>query len=293
MLHADAPLAPHDLWSAWAVDPLFTLPLAASAALYARGVRRLWARAGRGRGVTRLEAAAFWAGWASLAVALVSPLHPLGEVLFSAHMTQHELLMVVAAPLLVLGRPLVPAVWALPPRWRRAVGAWGRTPWVAAPWRRLTAPMTAWWVHAAALWLWHVPALYQSTLRSDAMHAVQHACFFGSAIVFWWALLRARRAGRGAAVAYLFAATLATGVLGALLTFATSLWYPAYAATTAPWGLMPLEDQRLGGMIMWMPGGLSYMLAALWLFAAWLREPSRTGRAPGPPARVAVPTGGP
>jgi cytochrome c oxidase assembly factor CtaG len=288
MLHPGAPIAPHDLWSAWELDPLFTVPLAASAALFAVGTRRLWARAGTGRGVTRGQALAFALGWLSLAIALISPLHPMGSVLFSAHMTQHELLMVVAAPLLVLARPLVALAWALPPHWRRPATAWTRTPGVAAPWRFLTTPIHAWWIHAVALGAWHVPSLYQATLRSDAVHGLQHASFFGSALLFWWALLRARRAGRGAAVGYLFGASLATGALGALLTFANSLWYPAYAATTGPWGLTPLDDQRLGGMIMWMPGGLSYMLAALWLFGGWLREPAAP-RAAAAPATIGTP----
>jgi putative membrane protein len=272
MLHAGAPLAPHDLWSAWSLDPLFTLPLAASAALYARGVGRLWARAGRGRGVGTGAVAAFTLGWGALALALVSPLHPLGGVLFSAHMTQHELLMVVAAPLLVAGRPLVPTLWALPRRWRSALGGAARGRAVSAAWRWLRTPLHAWWLHLAALVLWHLPALYQTTLRQEAVHAAQHVSFFGSALLFWWALLHGRAPRRGAAVTYLFAAMLATSVLGALLTMSTRLWYPAYAATTAPWGLMPLEDQQLGGVIMWIPGGLSYLLAALWLLGGLLRD---------------------
>ena len=107
------------------------------------------------------------------------------------------------------------------------------------------------------------------------MHAAQHACFLGSALLFWWVLLRARLHSRGAAVGYLFGAMVATGTLGALLTFATTLWYPTYARTTLAWGLTALDDQRLGGMIMWMPGGVSYLLAALWLMAGALQEPAR------------------
>ena len=272
LLHAGALLAPHDLWSAWSAEPLFALPLAASAALYARGVHALWARAGRGRGVPAGAVAAFAAGWLALALALLSPLHPLGGVLFSAHMAQHELLMVVAAPLLVAGRPLVPTLWALPRRARARLGAAARTPAVAAAWRWLRTPLHAWWLHVGALVVWHLPVLYQATLRHEGVHALQHVSFFGSALLFWWALLHGRATRRGAAVTYLFAAMLATSVLGALLTVSTRLWYPAYAATTGPWGLMPLEDQELGGIIMWIPGGMSYLLAALWLLARLLRD---------------------
>lgn len=280
MLHAGRPLAPHDLWSAWELAPPITVPLAAAAALAAVGTRRVWARAGTGHGVTLPRAAAFWSGWLALAVALVSPLHAVGGVLFSAHMTQHELLMVVAAPLLVLGRPLAAFAWALPPRARRALGAIGHAGVVATPWRRLTTPWVAWVVHVGALFAWHVPGPYQATLRSDVAHAAQHASFLGTALLFWWALLAGRRAARGAAVAWLFGASLLTGLLGAALTFAGTLWYPDYAATTAPWGLMPLDDQRLGGIIMWIPGGLGYLVAALWLVAGWLREPAGGRAAP-------------
>ena len=275
LLHAGEPLAPHDLWTAWELDPLFTLPLATSAVGYMLGVRRLWRHAGAGRGISQPEASAFAAGWLALAIALVSPLHPLGSALFAAHMTQHELLMVVSAPLLVLGRPTVAAAWALPAAWRRPATAWTRAPVVAGAWRTLGSPAGAWWVHALLLWAWHVPRLYEAALRSDVVHAAQHACFLGSALLFWWVLLRARLHGRGAAVAYLFGAMVVTGTLGALLTFANTLWYPWYARTTLAWGLTALEDQQLGGMIMWMPGGASYVLAALWLMAGALREPAR------------------
>lgn len=276
MLHPGEPLAPHDLWRAWDFDPLLVVPLIVTAALYATGVRRLWRQAGTGRGVRRREVASFWAGWLTLVVALVSPLHPLGGALFAAHMTQHELLMVVAAPLLVLGQPGVAMVWGLPPAWRRPATRWTHAPAVARSWRWLGAPLQAWWIHALLLWVWHVPRLYEGALRSDAMHAAQHACFLGSALLFWWVLLRARLHGRGAAVGYLFGAMVVTGALGALLTFATSLWYPSYARTTLAWGLSALDDQRLGGMIMWMPGGVSYLLAALWLMTGALQEPARS-----------------
>jgi cytochrome c oxidase assembly factor CtaG len=290
LLHPGVPLAPHDLWGAgwlraWSADPFAVAPLAIAGVLHAVGTRRLWRAAGTGRGLSRTEVATFWSGWLVLALALVSPLHRLGGALFSAHMTQHELLMVVAAPLLVLGRPMIAWVWALPPAWRRGAGGVARLRPVAGTWSTLTAPGTAWSVHTVALFAWHVPALYQATLRSDAVHAAQHASFFGTGLLFWWSLLRLRRATRGAAVAWLFGATIVTGALGALIAMSRTLWYPAYAATSAPWGLMPLEDQQLGGIIMWMPGGLSYLLAALWLMSGWLREPS-AGAAAGPTVAV-------
>lgn len=271
--HAGAPLAPHDLWRAWSWEPGISIPLALSAWLYASGTRRLWRAAGAGRGVRRWQAAAFWAGWLTLAIALVSPLHRLGEALFSAHMVQHELLMVVAAPLLVLGRPIVPMLWALPIAWRRRVGGWGRERVVSAAWRMLTLPLVAFALHGAALWLWHAPRLYEETLFSEGMHALQHASFLLTALLFWWSLVHGRegRLGYGAAVLYLFGTMLHTGALGALLTFSTTLWYPAYGGAAAAWGLTPLEDQEVAGLVMWIPAGASYLIAALVLLAQWMR----------------------
>jgi cytochrome c oxidase assembly factor CtaG len=247
------------------------------AALYGRGLATLWRRAGVGSGVSRREVAAFAAGWLALAVALVSPVHAIGGVLFSVHMVQHELLVALAAPLLVLGRPLVAAVWALPPSWRRAAGDVGRRPAVHAAADSVTSPGVATVLHGAALWLGHVPVFYALTLRSELAHAAQHASFLGTALLFWWAVLspRARGARAGAGIAALFVTTLHTGVLGALIAVSERLWVPAYAGTTGPWGLMPLEDQQLAGVVMWVPGSVAYVAAALWLFAGWLRESGR------------------
>ena len=121
MAHEGKPHHASDLPYTWGLDPLVILSLALSGWLYWRGVRRLWREAQTGRGIARWEAAAYAGGWFMLFVALVSPLHPMGEVLFSAHMTQHELLMLVAAPLLVMGRPLPYFLWGLPDSWRPAI----------------------------------------------------------------------------------------------------------------------------------------------------------------------------
>ncbi len=266
MAHTGEPLEPHDLWTAWEFDPGVVLPLLASAVLYARGARRE-------RGVTRSQAICYWTGWLVLAVALVSPLHPLGEALFSAHMVQHELLMIVAAPLLVFSRPLVPYLWGLPMDARRQLGQWSRGSAVQRWWRRLTDPFTAWWIHAVVLWGWHAPGAFQATLSSDLVHTAQHVSFLGSALLFWWSLFYARgRMAYGAGVLYVFSTAVHTSILGALLTFATTPWYPAYSASTQAWGLSVLEDQQIGGLIMWVPAGVIYTVIGLALFAAWLRE---------------------
>ncbi|MDQ3802588.1 MAG: cytochrome c oxidase assembly protein [Acidobacteriota bacterium] len=248
--------------------------------LYFRGARRAWRESGRGTRARRLEAWAFAGGWLALFVALVSPLHPWGEVLFSAHMTQHELLMLVAAPLLVLARPLVPFLWALPMRWRQGLGAAGKRRAVQAVWRAITNPLVAWAIHAAALWVWHAPVLFEATLQSDLIHTLQHVSFLGSALLFWWALIHGRRGllGYGAAVLYVFTTSVHSGVLGALITFARKVWYPAYSGMTSSWGLTPLEDQQLGGLIMWVPAAVVYIAAGLALMVGWMRESERRVR---------------
>lgn len=264
--HADGPLHPDDLWTAWEFDPGIIIPLVASAVLYAAGSRRHF-------GLTRTQRLCFWAGWMSLAIALASPLHPMGEVLFSAHMIQHEILMLIAAPLLVVSRPLVTFLWALPFRWRRALGRWTKAPAIRHPWLWLTAPFVAWWIHAIAIWVWHAPLLFQATIDNDLIHTAQHLSFFLSALLFWWSLFYAHgRRAYGSGVLYIFTTAIHTGILGALLTFAPRLWYPVYSNTTQAWGLTSLQDQQIGGLIMWVPASLIYLAAGLTLFAAWMKE---------------------
>jgi len=280
LAHAGRPVAPHDAWTAWSWDPAIVIPLFLSAWLYTRGVERMWRRSGTGRGIRRWEAGCFAGGWATLLVALVSPVHAMGEALFSAHMVQHELLMAVAAPLLVLGRPVIPLLWAIPVGGRRTIGGWAKAAAVRGTWRWLTAGPVAFMLHAAALWIWHLPFAYDAAVASGAMHALQHASFLGTGLLFWWAVTHRRegRMGHGASVLYLFATAMHGGGLGALLTLSSRAWYPAYAGSTAAWGLTPLEDQQLAGLIMWVPAGAVYLVAALALVAAWLREGER--RAP-------------
>jgi putative membrane protein len=273
-------IEPSQLWTAWSWKPGVLISLAVSGFLYARGIAALW-RASKPRGgIRKWEAAAFAAGWLSLFVALVSPAHELGEALFSAHMAQHEILMLVAAPLLVLGRPIIPFLWGLPKSWRPVVGGWARASGFRKIWHGLTAPFVAWLLQALAICVWHIPAFFQATLRSDAIHTFQHICFLGSALLFCWALTYGRkgRIGYGAAAFYVFTTAAYCGVLGALITFAPTVWYPAYRATTAVWGLTPLQDQQLGGLIMWVPGGILYTIAGLGFLAAWLREAESRAR---------------
>lgn len=265
--HLSELIHPDDLWSAWEFDPGVAIPLLLSAILYAQGQRK------QPIGLTILQRIAFWSGSASLFIALVSPLHPLGEVLFSAHMVQHEILMLISAPLLVLSRPLITFLWAFPISVRRRFGRWSKLPYVAYVWTTVTAPLAAWIIHAVAIWVWHVPYLFQLTLRSNLAHTAQHLSFFLSGLLFWWAVFYTHgRKAYGAGFLYVFTTAIHTGILGALLTFSPHTWYSAYNGTTQVWGLTPLEDQQIGGLIMWVPASLVYLAAGLWLLAGWMKE---------------------
>jgi putative membrane protein len=248
----------------WNAAPWVVGCLLIALGLYIAGVWKLWRKAGYGRGITVWHAGAFAGGWLTLCLALLSPLDALGSQLFSAHMVQHELLMIVAAPLFVLARPLETWTWGLPYAWRGRASRIARASSMRMVWTALTAPLSAWMIHAAALWGWHVPALFDAALTSEGLHAAQHASFLASALLFWWATVGRVAACRpGLAIALLFSTMLHTGALGALLTFAPTPWY-AYEATAA-YGLPPLDDQQLGGLIMWIPGGIAYLAAGLLL----------------------------
>jgi putative membrane protein len=248
------------------------LLLAASLGLYGLGLARLWTRAGPGRGITRAQAARFGLGWLALYLALLTPIDTAGDVLFSVHMVQHELLMVVAAPLLVLGRPLEAWAWGIAPPWRRRLARVGRVRWLGRLWDALTEPVGAWCVHFVALWAWHVPRFFGAALENEGIHVLQHASFLGSALFFWWAVFgRGVRRPDGASLALVFTTMMHTSALGALLTFAPAPWYAHYVGTQM---LSPLEDQQLGGLLMWVPGAATYLVAALWIVAGWLRRPA-------------------
>jgi cytochrome c oxidase assembly factor CtaG/cytochrome c2 len=274
IMHGTA-LPPHDLASAWSWEPGVVIPLVVAAAFYVRGVRTEWKRAPQSRHRITKDLVLFAGGWALLVIALVSPMHRLGEVLFSAHMVQHEVLMTIAAPLLVLSRPVVPFLWAVPVGVRRVVGGAATRGWFAGVWAVLSLPSIATALHGAAIWAWHAPPLYNATLTNEWVHAGQHASFLGTALLFWWSLIhgRRRRDGYGLAVILVFLTAAHTTILGALLTLSDTPWYSSYtAALTSPWNLTPLEDQQLGGLIMWVPATIAYLVAALMLFLAWLRE---------------------
>jgi putative membrane protein len=260
-------------------EPSALVAVLLSGGLYSRGVWLLWKRAGQDHVIHTWQVACFSGGLLTVLVALESPLDALSADLFAAHMVQHLLLLLVAGPLLVLGAPLVPLLWALPEASRRVLGAW----FLRAS--RLGRPAVAFALHSVALWVWHVPILYDAALKNRPVHVLEHVSFLGTAVLFWWAVLYGGRVGYRSGVLYVFGLALQSTVLGALLAFAPVPWYTGHRPLS--WGMTPLEDQQLAGLIMWVPGGSIYLAAALGLFATWLRVSSRP--APGPDREAHTP----
>jgi putative membrane protein len=237
----------------WSSEPGVLIGLFALAVVYAAVIRGVRAR--NPTAVSAWQIVAFSGGWVAAVAALVSPIDALGSVLFSAHMVQHEILMVVAAPLMVLGIP------------SRIAGGLRNDFGLSI--------LLAWILHAAAIVAWHVPVLFDAAVHHDVIHALQHLSFFGTAVLFWFSLLtkvgQPDNTRAGVAVVSIFTTAAYTTALGALLTIAPKPWYSVYDTTTTAWGLTPLEDQQLGGLVMWVPGGIVYTAAGLWLFAKWLK----------------------
>lgn len=259
--------APHDasnLWNAWHADPLISVPLLASCLLFVRGVWRLLRELGRllpGFGLWQI--ACFALGVVTLAVALLSPLEALSTTLLSAHMVQHILLIAVAPPLLVLGKPEVAWLWALPPHWRRGVARHGPLRSLLGILSPCARPIPAALIHMATLWVWHSPVLFDAAVASDGLHWLEHVMFLATALLFWRAVIKAR-SGREAAAAALiacFITLLQSGLLSALLSFAREALY--HAPGTMDWGLTALEDQQLAGALMSLPMCAIYLATGL------------------------------
>jgi cytochrome c oxidase assembly factor CtaG len=195
-------------------------------------------------------------------------------------MLEHELLMLIAAPLLVAAHANGILLWAFPRGARAPLARFFQTRSIAGLWQPLTEPLTATAVQALALWLWHAPPLFDLALAQPGWHIVQHLSFLASALLFWSAMLDARRRRRESAlvIGCLFATTLIGGALGALMAFSSSPWYAGYRSLGLDaFGLDPTQDQQIAGLLMWVPGGLVHMGVALALLAATLRTSAQPG----------------
>lgn len=270
-------LAPRGAWAhaaggdpAWTFDPWVVLPLLVSGGLYIGGTAVLWRRVGIGRGIRLWQAACYGSGWLALSAALVTPLHWFGERLFTAHMVEHEIVMAVAAPLLALSRPVGAFLWALPRSVRRTLGQAANLAPVRAGWASMTSPLPATLCHGAVIWVWHAPRLFELAVAHVSIHRLQHLTFLASALAFWWALVR--RSDRGSAIVHLFATMVHTTILGALIVVAPRVLYLRQTAGALRFGLTPLQDQQLAGLVMWVPAGTVYAGAALAFAAFWVHR---------------------
>jgi putative membrane protein len=253
----------------WTADPSIVLPLYSMAILYLIGANRLSAKVGFGRGATPLQLACFWIGWTTLALALLSPLHAMSEQFLSAHMVEHELIMVVAAPLLVVSRPLGTFLWALPEAWRRPMALRISSPFGWA-WSWLTVPIVATGLHSLIIWAWHFPALFKAALANPWLHMLQHVSFLLGAVIFWWGIINVPRTRLSISALHLFITMIAMTALGALIALSPHLLYSPYHGNIEPDWRSDLDDQQLAGVIMWVPGCAVYALAALGFLGKWI-----------------------
>jgi cytochrome c oxidase assembly factor CtaG len=219
----------------------------------------------------------FAAGALTIAIAALSPLHVLGLTSFAAHMLEHELLMVVAAPLYAASRPLSAFLRALPEGVRFSLNNLGHTGVVSAIWRTISHPLFATLFHGLVLWVWHVPGLFEAALKLESVHRFQHVAFMGSALLFWWSLSPDGnwRRVNGSSIFYLFFTSLHSAILGMLLALTPRLWYQSYARDTG-FGLAPIEDQQVAGLLMWVPTSLIYTACALVLTTLWVRRSAKS-----------------
>jgi putative membrane protein len=276
-------------WGGWSIEPPVAYVTLAGMLYWLGGRSR---RRARGRPADRdreiWQTAAFVGGLLTILLALDSPLDGWADDLFWAHMLQHVLLLTVAPPLILLGRPW-PRMWrALPPRVRTPIGRGVARSRLAAPLRALARPLPAWLLFNCTILIWHLPAAYNATLTSNAVHQLEHAMFFFTGLLFWARVidpgpLRPRLAWPWR-IAYAVGAMIVGWALAIGLVLAPHPLYAHYAALAhRPGGITALTDQQLAAGVMWVPGSISYTSAFLIGFYRWL-EPERGAR----PSRPAL-----
>ena len=264
------------VFQSWTFDPWIITPLVLSAGIYLRGWRDLHRRLPRRFTVWRLIA--FQAGLLTLFFALASPLHPLAELLLQFHMIQHLLLMMVVPLLLLLGVPILPSLRGLPRPVLQYVLAtfFGSTAFKRLA-HFLTHPIVCLLTFTVSNVAWHLPSLYELALRSEFWHNVQHICFLGTGLLFWWPVVQPwpsrRRWPQWTMIPYLLLADIQNTALSAFLIFSERVLYPTYAAVPRFWGISVLDDQAAAGAIMWVPGSVIFLIPVAMLAIRWLDSP--------------------
>jgi cytochrome c oxidase assembly factor CtaG len=252
----------------WLADPFILVPLALFAGIYVWRFAQARKEAG-GRGAGALQAIAFAGGMLALLAALISPLDGLGEdYLFSAHMVQHVLLGDIAPLLILLALSRV----IMRPATRRLTGLERRLGVFASP----AAGLVAWLV---LMYLWHIPALYDAAVEYPLVHLLEHVSFFAAGVALWWPLIQPvpmrRRLTGLQPVAYIATAKAGLAALGIFLTWSTTALYPYYEGTPRIWGLTPVEDQNVAGVIMMVEQSVTLAIVLVALFVRMLQESER------------------
>lgn len=275
--HNSAVVTRDTFWDSWNIEPLIVIPLLVALWLYGLGLSRLWRRAGLGHGVVYFRSLSFLLGVCAILAALVSPLESLSGVMLSAHMMQHAILLVVAPLLIVFAKPGLVITWALPEGWRK--DCLGSPTWrfLIASGNAFSKPLPAASIHGISLWFWHAPAAFDAAVANDLLHAVEHATFFGTALLFWRAIVDCSSQRAGPALAASFATLIHGGLLGALITLAPLPLYAWYRSGALLWGLSALEDQQLAGLLMWVPMGIVYLGACLVLASQFVIDKQERG----------------
>lgn len=255
---------------AWDLQPYALFVLIFSAGLYWLGLQRI-ARLGQ-RHVPRSYPVAYYTGLIAMAAALVGPFDVYNESSFALHMGQHVTMMLIAAPLLVLGRPLHIALWAIAPERSGAVlGPVLRRRWVRGTLNVLTNPLTVLVLINVNLVLWHLPRFYVAALENTLVHELEHFLFMGTALLFWWVIIdpvpRHHRARPDIAIGMLFFSGSVGGLLALYLIFVPEVIYPFYLSSDGLLGMTQIADQRVGGLIMLIAGTVVYFGMTFWLIA--------------------------
>jgi putative membrane protein len=272
----------------WPMEPLVILGVEVTVALYVwGGSRRTHVVQGPKKfGPPQWRTTAFVIGLAVILLSLDTPIETLARQLFWAHMTQHLLLIMVAAPLLVVAAPGMQIWRGLPLSIRRPLARIAVKHPAMRPVRRLfwlaTGPVAAWLLSSGNLWLWHWPVAYDLTLRNHAIHHVEHVLFLGLGILFWAQVIDQPpfrcRMSQVKRVAYVFLAAVQAWALAILLGYASA---PYYAYAQLPWrpgGISALTDQQLGAGIMWVPGSITYAILIIVCTYFWLRDEDRAAQ---------------
>ena len=261
----------------WAWRPEIILTLLFAATVHLTGRLRLGKRS-HGSLLAPWRSISYISGLAILWIALMSPIDVLSGQLFSMHMIQHLLLVMIAPPLLLIANPTPTMMWGLPRALRREVGRWLRP---EALFRRVikavTSPGIVWLLFVATLVGWHDPQAYNATLESGFVHDLEHLSFFGSALLFWWhvagAAPRLRKPmPRGVRIAYVLSVVPPNMLTGVAIAFASEPLYTYYTTVPRLGKMSVLQDQMLGGILMWIPGSMMYLIAALILVSRVLRD---------------------